>query len=357
MYGKFFLMVHVIKQSWGVQFDTSTTNILCMVDSISHFTCIPFYFHSIQRWLKLASAYAESPLRVGCLEWPLKVSPKHALQLQASAAFRLITPVKSRHSQPGSSSLLLHQIPMKSLNPARHDSAIWNDALRYTNYLSGTSVCQQDHTPSLLLEAYRLARKHSNLKLATALIQNHIFCVVGPDSDTSDLGLTEAVELLKKSTNITPKEKFHVMRDLAKLHACLGQTSLAIDSLVTSTGVYSELYKNEHKLPGDELTGRSLLTLVKWLQSEPRFLTMLWRSDIETGKKLDLLLSQELKYRREQLGLYYNSATNESWELFEPDESVAKYKHTHTHTHTHMHMCLGFHSYRSFCLGGVKSSI
>ena len=54
---------------------------------------------STLKWLKLASAYAESPLRVGCLEWPLRISPQHALQLQMSAALRSTMPVKSRHSQ------------------------------------------------------------------------------------------------------------------------------------------------------------------------------------------------------------------------------------------------------------------
>ena len=53
----------------------------------------------MQRWMKLSAAYSESPLRVGCLEWPLRVSPSHALQLQATAALRALHPVKSRHAQ------------------------------------------------------------------------------------------------------------------------------------------------------------------------------------------------------------------------------------------------------------------
>ncbi len=58
---------------------------------------------SVQRWLKLSSAYAESPLRVGCLEWPLRVAPAHALQLQAVAALKALNPLKSRHAQVGKS--------------------------------------------------------------------------------------------------------------------------------------------------------------------------------------------------------------------------------------------------------------
>ena len=290
-----------------------------------HSSVHPF---SIQRWLKLASAYAESPLRVGCLEWPLRLSPGHALQLQAAAAFRLLTPVKSRHTQPGASSLILHELPMKCLNPARHDNSIWNNALRYTSHLAGTSVSPQDHTPSLLLEAYRLARKHNNLKLARLLIQQHIMGLVESDSSATELGLSNAVEGMHSSVVITPREKFHVMRELSKLYACLGQTSHAVDSLTTSISTFCESQTNlkdlSMQIPGNELTGRSLLTLVKWLQSDSRLLGTLWRPEFETGKKLESLLTQEIECRQKRLGLYQNSDPSESSDLFQPDGSVAR---------------------------------
>ena len=54
---------------------------------------------AFQRWLKLSSAYAESPLRVSCLEWPLRISPSHSLQLQSAAAIKALNPIKSRHAQ------------------------------------------------------------------------------------------------------------------------------------------------------------------------------------------------------------------------------------------------------------------
>ena len=73
---------------------------------------------TIQRWLKLSSAYAESPLRVGCLEWPLRISPSHALQLQAAAAIRALSPVKSRHSQVSKQSLSKSKVGLfPSLSP------------------------------------------------------------------------------------------------------------------------------------------------------------------------------------------------------------------------------------------------
>ncbi len=294
---------------------------------MNYYNNIVYNYCSIQRWLKLASAYAESPIRVGCLEWPLKISPLHALQLQAAAAFRLITPVKSRHSQPGASSLLLHKLPPKSLNPARHDSGIWNNMLRYTVHLSGTSVCSEDHTPSLMEEAYRLARKHGNLKLATSLIIGHIYSLIDSDYEPTEIGLPSAVDTLKQCKKITPQGRFQVMRDLSKLFVSLQQNNQAVDTLATSMSEYCSTLGevSQSVSTSNEMVGRSLLTLVKWLQSDSRLLALLWRTDFEMGKKLDTLLMQEVECRKKGMGLYNGDGSSRAWELFQPDESVARY--------------------------------
>ena len=253
----------------------------------------------------------------------------HSLQLQASAAFRLLTPVKSRHATPSSSSLLLHELPTKCLNPSRHDVGMWNDALRYTAHLSGTSVSQQDHTPSLLLELYRLARKHNNLKLARAVIQRHINSLVG-SSLTQEVGLSDAVEGMRSSVKITALEKFFVMRELSKLYACLGQTSHAVNHLATSIVTYCQEQsqdwtgKGQFRVAGNESTGRSLVTLVKWLQSESRLLQTVANPEYEIGRKLERLFESEEECRNNHLGLYQSAGENESSSLFEPDVSVAR---------------------------------
>ena len=55
------------------------------------------YRSTIRRWMKLASAFTESPIRVKALDWPLQVSPAHGLQLQVTAALKALGPVKPRH--------------------------------------------------------------------------------------------------------------------------------------------------------------------------------------------------------------------------------------------------------------------
>lgn len=139
-------------------------------------------------------------------------------------------------------------------------------------------------------------------------------------------GLSGAVEGMHSSVVITSKEKFHNMRELSKLYACLGQTSDAVDSLTTSISTFCETESNKGAggVAGNELTGRGLLTLVKWLQSDARLLGTLWRPEFETGRKLESLLTQEILCRQDRMGLYRNSGPEEASELFQPDCSVAR---------------------------------
>ena len=59
--------------------------------------CSSLLRSSLRRWMKLSSAFTESPIRVRALDWPLHISPAHALQLQVTAALKAVTQVKSRH--------------------------------------------------------------------------------------------------------------------------------------------------------------------------------------------------------------------------------------------------------------------
>ena len=357
---------------------------------------------TIQRWLKLSSAYAESPLRVGCLEWPLRISPSHALQLQAAAAIRALSPVKSRHSQvskqslskikvglfpslsppvllrqsnatvistellswcmhsimkcyvyivqingdscsmlctcivklldlspppqPGSSGLLLYSVPSKSLNPTYHDSGVWSDALRISSHISNTSPRDtEDTTPSLLLEVYRLARKQGNLSHAKELIQRKIGELCNEDVPF-DINLTDACEKINSSGEIDPFEKLRINRELAKWHTSRGQPSVGIDQLSATVVQFCQTQEGAATLRrGTELTARSLLTMVKWLQADSRLMQSVWSMEHETGHRLQRLLNAEYECRKNRVGLYKLASATESCDLFKPDESVARF--------------------------------
>lgn len=300
---------------------------------------------SKQRWLKLSSAYSESPLRVGCLEWPLSISPSHALQLQSAAALRALNPIKSRHAQVVSSGLLLYSVPFKSLNPSCHDSGIWSEALRISSHLARSSDLDDPYTPAMLLEAYRLARNQGNLKHAHRLIQQQISILTSTSSGGLQSPMENIIDTLNASADIPSLEKMRIMREMAKLLACRGQTQNAVDLLTNAIISFSQMHhRHQHDAAAgtamsasrlsisgplgssQDLVARSLLVMVKWMQADTRLMQNVWSTDYGISQKMSLLLESEHKCRRGRLGLYERAASLESSELFQPDESVAKFE-------------------------------
>ena len=234
--------------------------------------------------------------------------------------------------QPVLSGLLLFSTPAKSLNPSRQNTGIWSEALRISSYLSTTAATQadfEDHTPSLLLEAYRLARKQGNLKHAKYLIQRQILDLTGAEDKGGEIKLDDAIEQLNASSEITTIEKLRMMRELSKLHTCLGQTSSGINLLSLSLVNYCHTQNGGRStLPlgsGNDLTARSLLTVLKWMQSDSRLMQTVWTTEHEMGRRLQALLEAEYECRKSGIGLYQSTSAIESCDLFKPDESVARF--------------------------------
>ena len=262
---------------------------------------------------------------------------------------RTHTHAHTTHTQAISSGFLLYAVPFKSLNPACHDSGIWSEALRMSSHLAhhtsfpdtsgagGTGVGGDPYTPAMLLELYRLARNQGNLKLSHNLIQRQILELTGETEG--------AVEALSSSLDIPGLEKLRVMRELAKLHACRGQTASAIDLLTSSVVSYCQ-GQREVGGPstisaatatigplgsGAELAARSLLVIVKWMQSDTRLMQAVWSSEYDISQRMSLLLRAEYDCRRARLGLYEGAGSQESYELFQPDDSVARFdKHEYS---------------------------
>jgi len=233
--------------------------------------------------------------------------------------------------QPALSGLLLFPTPSKSLNPSRQNTGIWSEALRISSYLSSTNTQADfgDHTPSLLLEAYRLARKQGNLKHAKYLIHKQILNLTGAEDAGSEIKLTDAVEQLNASSRIPAIEKLRVMRELSKMRNSQGQSTSGIDLLSLSLVNYCYSQKGVESTgllrSGNDLTARSLLTVVKWLQADSRLMQTIWTVDLETGHRLQSLLDAEYECRRSGMGLYQSTSATESFDLFRPDESVARF--------------------------------
>lgn len=237
--------------------------------------------------------------------------------------------------QPCLSGLLLYSTPVKSLNPSRQDMGIWTQALRISSHISATHPTEENknHTHSLLLETYRVARKQGNIKHAKLLVQQQIYEQTEDTTMRPDLNLRDAMERMNASPKIMALEKLFIMRELAKLHAFRGQPSSGIELMSLAVVNYtsaadagsSSKGASSDGNTGSELTSRSLLSIVKWLQTDSRLLQSVWSSEHETGRRLQTLLRTEYDCRRNGQGLYMSSL-RESFELFKPDDSVTRFE-------------------------------
>lgn len=222
-----------------------------------------------------------------------------------------------------SSGLLLYSLPFKSLDPSHHDTGIWSESLRVSSYLANSTASTdfQDRTPFILLESYRLARQQGNLNHANYLIKRQILELTGETEG--------AIEALNSSTDIKPVEKLRIMRELAKLYTCKGQSGPAVDLLSASVVNYCQSQQGAKTSgplrSGSELAARSLLTMVKWMQADSRLMQAIWSSEYETTQRLHRLLTNELECRKARMGLYAGADLTESYELFKPDDSVARF--------------------------------
>ena len=177
-----------------------------------------------------------------------------------------------------------------------------------------------------------MARKQGNIKHAKILVQRQIHERTEDPDLRPDLNLRDAMERMNASSKVSAMEKLRIMRELAKLHAFRGQASSGIELMSSAVVNYTAI--EEMGSPravvgnsniGSELTSRSLLSIVKWLQTDSRLLQSVWSSEHETGRRLQTLLRTEYDCRRNGCGLYRSSLV-ESFELFKPDDSVTRFE-------------------------------
>jgi PI-3-kinase-related kinase SMG-1 len=185
----------------------------------------------------------------------------------------------------------------------------------------------------MLLESIRLARRQENYKLAKILLRKHILHLTKESSSlTQDTDLSSCVLHLNSSSAVSSEDKLKVMRELSKLNACSGQLPQAIETLTVSITSFSDgLVDTSSKrlgaigairrgsLEGNELVSRSLLSVVKWLQTDTRLLQTIWKGDNPVMQNLQTLLHMEEEVRSDGLGLFVKDQGN--WDLFAPEES------------------------------------
>lgn len=241
------------------------------------------------------------------------MSPSHALQLQVAATFRALNTVKP---QQGSSGLLLYSLPTKSLDPRQHEAGVWNDVLRIQTYVNNSN--QSDESMSqLLLESVRLGRLQNNQKRAYALMWRHIVTLIG-ESDVTNQNL--ALQQFNAASNIAMLDRLRVQRELGKLHFSMSKLQEAIEMMALSVVTYCS-NQDSAGSQCSELAARSLLSLVKWLQTDTRLLQSVWKQSLPSGQYLHSIILQEEACRQQGMGLYKMESDLTSSDLFAPKES------------------------------------
>lgn len=243
------------------------------------------------------------------------MSPSHALQLQIAATFRALNTVKPHQSSSG---LLLYSLPTKSLDPRQHEAGVWNDVLRIQSYVNDCN--QSDESMSqLLLESVRLARLQNNQKRAYTLMWRHILTLIG-EPDVTSINQAIALQQFNNSDNIGLLDRLRVQRELAKLHFSTSKLQEAIEMMALSVVTYCTEQDHEGS-HCSELAARSLLSLVKWLQTDSRFLQSAWKQSLHSGNYLHSIILQEEECRQQGMGLYKMESDLSSSDLFAPKES------------------------------------
>ena len=228
-------------------------------------------------------------------------------------------------------------MPTKSLDPSTQDASVWNDSLRYISYIQNnhpntvtSSHVNPQNISQILLESVRLARRQENYKLAKILLRRHILQLTKESS--SDADLSSCIVHMNASKDVGTEDKLKVMRELSKLNACSGQLPQAIETLTMSITTFSGSTTDcsNKRLgaigairrgsdEGNELVSRSLLSVVKWLQTDNRLLQSIWKGENPVMQNLQTLLHMEEEVRSDGAGLFDNDL--ESWDLFAPEES------------------------------------
>lgn len=243
------------------------------------------------------------------------MSPSHALQLQVAATFRALNTVKPHQ---GSSGLLLYSLPTKSLDPRQHEAGVWSDVLRIQTHVNSSN--QSDENMSqLLLESIRLARLQNNQKRALSLMWHHILTLIG-EHDIIAINQASALQQFNSADNINMLDRLRVQRELAKLYFSTSKLPEAIEMMALSVVTFCEAQDCEGSRCS-ELTARSLLSLVKWLQTDSRLLQTVWKQSLPSGHYLHTIILQEEDCRQRGMGLYKMESDTNSSDLFAPKES------------------------------------
>ena len=241
-----------------------------------------------RRWLKQASAYAEAPLRVGALEWPIIILPYHILQLQAIAAVRAAHPDKFRLSQPVGSAFTSIGSSIIKLSPHQHDLAIWNHVLLVSRNLAEP---EQDYASNMFLSVARLARKQGNISFAEKLLNTLIPTITNQHYGSC---FTDSCKVLSKklasTIHLSALEEKHlpIHYECSKLLFLKSEFLIACNIILKLYANYINIIDDLSQLSREKIY-RMLLCLSKWFQADESLFEQVFNAKSEDTGMYSLL--------------------------------------------------------------------
>ncbi|KAI6650006.1 Serine/threonine-protein kinase SMG1 [Oopsacas minuta] len=277
-----------------------------------------------RRWLKQASAYAEAPLRVCALEWPIVLMPYHGLQLQVIAAIRAAHPEKFRLSQPVGSALNTLGLYSMKLDPFQHDLAIWVHIFMLSKNTPNVNALSINN---ILISLSRLARKQGNIEFAEFYIHNLVSKTLSISSKLSFIETCNVLhsKLASFSSSIELQEiNLPLYYECSKLLYCKNEKLIACQIIISSYANYLLILDNLSILSREYIT-KMFSTLSKWFQADVSLFNLV-SHDTSKGPGLSSilfvgnLLSQELTWQDCITGLLqrvaselYSSGLAKAW--------------------------------------------
>ena len=220
-----------------------------------------------RRWLKQASAYAEAPLRVGALEWPIILMPYHVLQLQAIAAVRAVHPDKFRLSQPVGSAFTSIGSSILKLDQHQQDLAIWNQVLLL---LRNLAVLNKHSVNNVFISVARLARKQGNIKIAEKLLNSLISNITNISGASCFVDSCKVLQIHLtniRSFSVMEEKHLPIYYECSKLLFIKNELLTACHIILNSYANYLLIIDNLSQV-SREYISRMFISLSKWFEAD-----------------------------------------------------------------------------------------
>uniref|UniRef100_A0A2C9LZC5 non-specific serine/threonine protein kinase n=1 Tax=Biomphalaria glabrata TaxID=6526 RepID=A0A2C9LZC5_BIOGL len=228
------------------------------------------------RCLQLAERLGDGLLKVNAMYWPPALLPDCLTQLSSLVALR-----KQLDARQNKTSL----IPLSSvLEPnVEDDLSVYNQMMRIISLQQRLYSCDKYHElrqqlSEIRLAAATVARKQLNVATAEDILLKQAGSVLNTQPESLMTAMTSIRSMTIAGCSMQ-KEMLMLQREGAKLLRTMGKQRSSLDvlagSVIASSWPSSGTSNWTLDLDCTQLNAKSLLTLVKWLQADPKLLSLL----------------------------------------------------------------------------------